>query len=137
MDALIDLSAKYPFATNPEGIAPSLLAHFNSMDVNVMLRFYHEDAILVGQTGEVFTGPEAMAAELEKYMSFGLPMVATARNIFVAGDMAEVVLDWSISGKGPGGQDVNITGVASDIARKGADGLWRYQIDNPMGTAIR
>lgn len=134
---LAELSAKYPLATNPEDIAPSLVAHFNSMDVNVMFHFYHEDAILVGPLGEVFTGHEAMGAELKKYMSFGLPMVASARNLFVAGDIAEVVLDWSISGKGPDGEDVNISGVASDIARKGADGLWRYQIDNPMGTAIR
>lgn len=140
MDALTNsssLSAQYTLATTPEGIAASLLEHFNSMDVKVMLGFYHADAILVGQSGESFSGPAAIGAELEKYYSFGLPMQATARNIFVAGDTAQIVLDWSISGKGPDGKEVNLTGIASDIARKGADGFWRYQIDNPMGTVIR
>jgi ketosteroid isomerase-like protein len=47
------------------------------------------------------------------------------------------VVDWSIDGKGPDGEDVHLGGSASDIVRRGADGRWRYIIDNNQGTAVR
>ena len=31
----------------------------------------------------------------------------------------------------------HLGGSASDILRRGADGLWRYLIDNNQGTAVR
>jgi len=32
---------------------------------------------------------------------------------------------------------MHMHGTASDILRKGADGVWRYIIDNNQGTAVR
>ena len=60
-----------------------------------------------------------------------------ARHVFVAGDVAQIVLDWSIDGTGPDGEHVHLGGSASDVVRRGADGLWRYLIDNNQGTAVR
>jgi ketosteroid isomerase-like protein len=57
--------------------------------------------------------------------------------VFVAGDIAQLVVDWSIDGTGPDGKHVYLKGAASDIARRGADGRWRYLIDNSLGTAVR
>jgi ketosteroid isomerase-like protein len=57
--------------------------------------------------------------------------------VFVAGDIAQIVLDWSIDGTGPDGKHVHLGGSASDILRRGADGFWRYIIDNSQGTAVR
>ena len=37
----------------------------------------------------------------------------------------------------PDGKRVHLGGSASDIVRRGADGLWRYLIDNNLGTAVR
>jgi ketosteroid isomerase-like protein len=57
--------------------------------------------------------------------------------VFVAGDIAQIVLDWSIDDTGPDGKHVHLEGSASDIVRRGADGRWRYVIDNALGTAVR
>jgi ketosteroid isomerase-like protein len=59
------------------------------------------------------------------------------RHVFVGDDTAQIVVDWSIDGKGPDGEDVHLGGSASDIVRRGADGVWRYIIDNNQGTAVR
>ena len=69
--------------------------------------------------------------------SLGLPLKANVRHVFVADDTAQIVVDWSIDGEGPDGKDVHLGGSASDIVRRGADGLWRYIIDNNQGTAVR
>jgi hypothetical protein len=41
----------YALATTPEGIVDSLLAHINSLDVEVMLGLYEREAILVNAKG--------------------------------------------------------------------------------------
>ena len=57
--------------------------------------------------------------------------------MFVADDIAQIVVDWSIDGKGPDGKHVHLGGSACDIVRRGPDGRWRYIIDNNQGTAVR
>lgn len=128
---------QYPLATTPEGIVPSLLAHFNSMDVEVMLEFYEQDAILVNAAGVPQAGREQIRAELLTYYRLQLPMHIIERHIFVAGDTASLVLDWNIVGEAPDGTPVHLVATSNDIARKGPDGYWRYIIDNPFGTQVR
>src|ERR1044071_561101 len=85
------------------------------------------------------TGPNRteIAAQFQRDMSLGLPLKANVRHVFVGGDTAQIVVDWLIDGKGPNGEDVHLGGSASDIVRRGADGFWRYIIDNNQGTAVR
>jgi len=128
---------KYTLSTTPEGIVDSLLAHINSLDADVMFGFYEADGILVNAKGEAQRGEEEIKAELSRYFSFGLPMSISARHIFVAGDTASLVLDWNIVGVGKNGENIHMVATSNDIARKGADGYWRYIIDNPFGTQIR
>jgi ketosteroid isomerase-like protein len=45
----------------------------------------------------------------------------------VAGDIALLIVGWSIAG-------LDAQGTATDVARRGPDGRWRYVIDNPYGT---
>lgn len=127
----------YPLSTTPEGIVDSLLAHINSLDVAVMLEFYDPGAMLIDAAGVPQIGREAIAMELEKYFQLGLKMQIVQRHLFVAGDIASLVLDWSLIGKSPDGQAVHMVATANDIARRGADGYWRYLIDNPFGTQLR
>jgi ketosteroid isomerase-like protein len=117
-------------ATEPEGIVASLLERFNSGNAAAMMTLYDPEAVFVADDGRTITDHSQIEAELGRFLSVGAPMTATARHIFVAGDIAAIVLDWSLDG-------TDLKGTASDIARRGADGRWRYLIDNPYGTAMR
>jgi ketosteroid isomerase-like protein len=86
---------------------------------------------------ERFNSGEVSAMMTMRDLSLGLPLEAKARHMFVAGDIAQIVLDWSIDGTGPDGEHVHLGGSASDVVRRGADGFWRYLIDNNQGTAVR
>lgn len=131
------MALKPELSRTPEGIVPSLLQHFNSMDVEVMCGFYEPDAILVSASGEPQRGIAAIRAELLRYYAVQLPMVIVARHVFVADTIASLVLDWNIVGKTPSGEDFHLVATSNDIARRGADGYWRYIIDNPFGTQVR
>jgi ketosteroid isomerase-like protein len=130
------MSKSYSLPTEPEGVIPSLIERFNSGKVSAMETLY-EGAVLIADDGRTVTDRAEIAAELERDLSLGLPLEAKARHVFVNGDIAQIVVDWSIDGTGPDGKHVHVEGTASDVARRGADGRWRYLIDNRLGTAVR
>ena len=131
------MSESYSVATEPEGMAASLVERFNSGKISAMMGLYDPEAVLIADDGRTITDRAEIAAELERDLRLGLPLNARARHVFVAGDIAEIVLDWSIDGTGPDGEHVHLGGSASDVVRRGADGFWRYLIDNNQGTAVR
>ena len=131
------MSESYSLPTEPEGIVASLLERFNSGKVSAMMGLYAPEAVFIAKDGRTITDHAEIAAELERDLKLGLPLKAKARHVFVADDIAQLVVDWSIDGTGPDGKHVHVEGTASDVARRGADGLWRYLIDNRLGTAVR
>ncbi|MGK4592820.1 hypothetical protein [Amycolatopsis sp. w19] len=60
-------------------------------------------------------------------LALGRPTEVTPRQVHVAGDLALLIVDWSIEG--------HLAATATDVAKRGEDGLWRYVIDNPFGIA--
>ena len=130
------MSESYTLPTKPEGMVATLRERFNSGKVSAMETLY-EGAVLIADDGRTVTDRAEIAAELERDLSLGLPLEAKARHVFVNGDIAQIVVDWSIDGTGPDGKHVHLGGSASDIVRRGADGRWRYLIDNNLGTAVR
>src|SRR5262249_28405669 len=79
----------------------------------------YEGAVLIADDGRTVTDRAEIAAELERDLSLGLPLEAKARHVFVNGDIAQIVVDWSIDGTGPDGEHVHVEGTASDVARRG------------------
>ncbi|MGW5361962.1 YybH family protein [Actinopolymorpha pittospori] len=130
------MSESYSLPTKPEGVIPSLVERFNSGKVSEMMTLY-EGAVLIADDGRTVTDRAEIAAELERDLSLGLPLEANARHVFVADDIAQIVADWSIDGTGPDGKHVHVEGTASDVVRRGADGRWRYLMDNRRGTTVR
>jgi ketosteroid isomerase-like protein len=133
----MEMAETYSLPTEPEGVAASLVERFNSGKVSAMMLGYEPGAVFIARDGRTITDHAEIAAELEHDLELGVPLKAKARHVFVAGDLAQIVLDWSIDGTGPDGKHVHLEGSASDIVHRGADGRWRYVIDNALGTAVR
>jgi ketosteroid isomerase-like protein len=131
------MSGTFPLPTRPEDIIPSLVKRFNSGDVSNQMALYAPDAVFIANDGRTITDHAEIAAIIGRDIRLGLPLVTNVRHVFVAGATAQIIVDWSIDGKGPDGKDVHLGGSACDIARRGADGFWRYIIDNNQGTAVR
>jgi ketosteroid isomerase-like protein len=131
------MSESFPLPTEPEGVIPSLIERFNSGKIDAMMALYAPKAVFIAKDGRTISDRTEIAAQLRRDMSLGLPLKANVRHVFVGDDTAQIVVDWSIDGKGPDGEYVHLGGSASDIVRRGPDGVWRYIIDNNQGTAVR
>ncbi|TQM81658.1 hypothetical protein FHX81_4028 [Saccharothrix saharensis] len=70
--------------------------------------------------------PGARPDELDGHLELRDRMTVVTRKVITRGDLALLIVDWSIG---------DVTGTATDVARRGPDGGWRYAIDNPSGVA--
>lgn len=114
---------------------PSVFAAaFNSGDPDAVEQVYEERGLVVPEPGRPMTGPDRATANAA-FQSLGVPIEVTPRHVYVADDIALLIVDWIIEGTGRDGGAVRIEGTATDVARRGSDGRWRYLIDNPFGTA--
>lgn len=109
-------------------------AAFNSGSPDTLSRIYAGDAVFVPRPGTRVSGAELVAANAE-FQALGVPIRVEPRHVYATGDTALLVVDWVLDGPGRDGVHVHIEGTATDVARRGADGVWRYVIDNPFGTA--
>jgi ketosteroid isomerase-like protein len=78
-----------------------------------------------------------MEREFDCFYKFGFPIKITTRNVYVDGNLASLILDWSIAGIANNGEKICMRGTSNDYAKRGADGYWRYWFENPFGVQVR
>lgn len=120
-------------AERPEEVAAVFAARFNSGDATALSQVYEDAAVLVPQPGTPVTGPGLRSAN-SRLQQLGVPISVRPRHVYRNGDLALLIVDWTIDGTDRRGRAVHVRGTATDVARRGPDGRWRYVIDNPFGT---
>ncbi|MER5771757.1 YybH family protein [Streptomyces sp. NPDC001985] len=123
----------FPSAGSPEEHARLFLTAFNAGDLDALDHVYTADAIAVWEPGNPLSGPARKEA-LREFLALGPRMTAALRESFTAGDTALLIVDWSIEIAGPDGPE-HMNGTGVDVLRRGADGSWRFAVDNPFGGA--
>lgn len=105
---------------------------FNSGNVEAVLRMYTAEAVAVWEPGKPLTGT-AHEDLVRQTIARGATMRAKTRDAFVTGDTALLIVDWSMDATNEEGGVDHLEGVGVDVLRLGADGKWRYAIDDPYG----
>ncbi|MEU6407636.1 DUF4440 domain-containing protein [Microbispora sp. NPDC046933] len=119
-------------AERPEDVPMVFAERFNSGDLEAVAEVYETGAVFVPEPGSPLTGTQAHAAN-GRFVGLGLPITVRPRHVYSTGDIALLIVDWVIDGTDRDGRPVHIEGTATDVARRGQDGRWRYVIDNPFG----
>nr|WP_281353011.1 nuclear transport factor 2 family protein [Mesorhizobium camelthorni] len=92
-----------------------MVKRFNSGDVGNQMALYAPEAVFIADDGRTITEHAEIAAIIGRDIKLGLPLVTNVRHVFVAGDTAQIVFDWSIDGTGPDGEQVHLGGAACDV----------------------
>ncbi|WP_039921478.1 YybH family protein [Amycolatopsis decaplanina] len=117
-------SPSVPLTTDPAGHPFVFQTAFNTGSAEILDTVYEPDAVFVRRDGVRVSGAERRAAN-GGILALGQPIKVMPRQVHVAGDLALLIVDWVIEG--------HLAATATDVARRGEDGLWRYVIDNPFG----
>ncbi|MBV7699689.1 nuclear transport factor 2 family protein [Streptomyces sp. TRM70350] len=105
---------------------------FNAGNLDAVNAMYTEDAVAVWEPGVPLTG-QARIEAVREFLARGPKMTAVPRQSFVAGDTALLIVDWTIDTTDADGRPERLSGVGADVLRLGADGNWRYAVDDPYG----
>ena len=106
---------------------------FNAGDVEGTLGLYEKDAALVPQPGQLVNGTDAVRETLQMFIGMEAKFTVQDATIAESGDVALVMAPWTATAKGPDGP-MDMAGTTGDVMTRGADGEWRFKIDNPWGT---
>jgi uncharacterized protein (TIGR02246 family) len=120
-------------ATTPEQVHRVFEDAFNAADIDGLLELYEPDAALIAQPGSIAHGPEQIRAALQGFLALKGRITLETKLVVTVGDLAYLSNAWSLSGTGPDGNPVTLGAATAEVARRQADGTWRYVIDNAWG----
>jgi ketosteroid isomerase-like protein len=106
---------------------------FNAGDVDALVDLYESDACLIGENGDIASGLDAIREVWQGFTSFGGRIQMTTRYAVELGDLALLSNAWTFDLDGAG----LATSLTAEVARRQANGSWRYVIDNPYGGSGR
>lgn len=118
----------------PAELLHTFVGAFNDRNLELLQELFEPEGMHVREPGVTTAGARRRAA-LPTVLRHRIPIAVSLRNVYVVGDIALVINDYVHDGVGPDGVHVHIEGTATDVARRGADGCWRYVISNPSGTS--
>ena len=120
-------------AQTPEQVHRLFQEAFNAGDAEALMALYEPEAVLVVQSGQTVAGADQVREALGGFLALKGTITLTTKDVVQGGDLALMAGRWSLSGTGPDGQPVTLGGVTAEVVRRGADGGWRYVLDNPWG----
>lgn len=132
-----DISNSAAASDAPHALNQAWCEAFNAGDLDRLLRMYEPDAVLVpGPGADPIRGHEAIAASLGWFLALGGCLTFTTRHWLVSGDLALGSIAFELAGgHDAAGTPVPLAGVTSELARRQADGTWKYVVDHPFGGA--
>ena len=123
-------------AGTPEEAVRMLDEAFGRADLEGVLAFYEDDAVLVMEPGRLARGKD----ELTRFFLhvFALKGHATQfeTKVLESGDIALLTSRWRFAGTTLDGTPFQKESIATSVFRRGVDGGWRMVIDNSHGPAI-
>ena len=103
----------------------------NAGDVEGFVALYEPNACGMNDDGSVITGHDAVREVASGLMSLGGHMKLTTRFVVEMDDIALLSNEWHFVS-----DDVKMSGITAEVARRQADGRWLYIIDNPYAVAV-
>src|SRR5258705_6176461 len=97
---------------------------------------YENGAALMAQPGQLVQGSDQIRAALKGFIALKAVLSSEAQQVIEAGDLALYLSRWSLSGKDPAGNAVQMGGESTDVLRRQPDGRWLIALDNPCGAQI-
>ena len=119
----------------PQQMSAAFANAFNSGNISNLLSLFDDQAQMVTQNGDAVTGHDAIAEQLNGFLSLGGQMAAENVYAYVQGDTALLRGHWKLTAKNEDGSPLEIEGHTSEVVKKQADGRWLYIIDHPFGAS--
>jgi uncharacterized protein (TIGR02246 family) len=120
-------------ARNPEDLDRLFAGALNTGNLEELMTLYEPQASLMPAPGKVVTGADAIREALQDFLNGTPKMSLSPRVVAKTADLALTTSKWELTMTGPDGKPTQMSGQSVEVARRGADGNWRFAIDLPFG----
>ena len=120
-------------ARTPEDLDRMFAGALNTGDLDGLMELYEADAPLMPAPGKVVVGTAAIRQALGEFIAGKPKMTLSPRVVARSNDLALLTSKWELTMTGPDGKPQQLSGQSVEVARRGADGNWRFAIDLPFG----
>ena len=120
-------------ARNPEELDNLFAAALNSGNLEALVALYEPQASISPQPGQVVTGAKAVREALSGFVATKPTMTIKPKTLALAGDIALTTSKWELTGTGPDGKPIKMSGQSAEVSRRQPDGTWLFVIDSPWG----
>ncbi len=122
-------------ARKPEELHSLFGQAFNSGQADAVLALYESGAVLVPAPGQIVTGKEGLRSALADFLATRGKIDIKTESVISAGDLAVLHARWRLTGTGPDGKPLNMSGRSTEVVRRQRDGTWLYVVDIPDDSA--
>jgi uncharacterized protein (TIGR02246 family) len=121
-------------ARKPEDCDLLLVEALGKGDLEAALALYEPNASFVMDSGQVVTGLTAIREVMQGFLALK-PKFTMEVKAVESGDGSTALLrgKWNLSGTGPDGKPMTLSGNSTEVVRRQPDGAWKFIIDNPRG----
>jgi len=126
-----------PKAGRPEETSRLIGEAISSGDMDAALSLYEPGATFALPAGfgeGSVTGHDGLREAFQGFLALDPQLTVNPEKTLLSGDTALVVGNWTLTGRGPDGNDIEARGRYADVVRRQPDGGWLFVIDNPNGS---
>ncbi len=103
----------------------------NAGDLDALVALYEPQAVFVSEPGQTVTGTAAIREVLSAFVSMKPKITVEVQTVGQLDDLALTTARWEMTGTGPDGQPIEMSGLSTEVCRRQADGTWLFAIDDP------
>jgi len=118
-------------ARSPEQLHQFFTEAFNAGDIDALMALYESGASIEPEPGKLVEGTDAIREVLSGFLDLKGKISVETKKAIQTGDLELLHGQWSLTGTGPDGSPVNLSGNSTEVVRRQPDGTWFYAIDLP------
>ncbi|AOM78078.1 hypothetical protein BFS30_13355 [Pedobacter steynii] len=107
-----------------------------SGNVEDALGCFDSQGIYIDRSGKEMKGLPQIEIAMKSLCMLRPSIVGAAAHVSIIGDLAMWLDKWTMTGKTPDGDPIEMNGHTSCILKRNDAGLWLWLVDNPFGAAI-
>jgi ketosteroid isomerase-like protein len=123
-------------ALSPEQAVELLDRAFEQKDIETVLSFYEDAAVVVSEPAKSIREKDDLRAFFEQAMQLGISAKQLKTWTIEADGIALFISRWVLRVPAPGQEPSDRTFAAVTVFRKQPDGGWKILIDNPFGPSV-
>ena len=108
----------------------------NEKNMEAVLDFYEDDALLVMEPGRIARGKNELRNFFKVVFEMNVKAKQIVTNVLETDDIALFTSRWVAEGRTPEGNEFLNENIATSVFRRGTDDKWRLVIDNSFGPEV-